>query len=451
MLTFIIDSSSAERTGRRRWSRRQIAARYAQWNPGKLPRWNARVLALMLGSMTWFALPACSETPIEITERLTRMIETERTREALVEINELLIESNRERSVPLNNDPVARVLKRSLDGSVVAWTQEDEFYFYMPDASGSVAFGGVILRDFALSYTGRYAVVLAEVENGCQPHIVSLARESVVGTDELPIGSCYELPAITDDGQFYFYPEKGGLVHLATGQGDDDYPGEAAPDHPPADLPAAKFPPKYPKVTNLFTIEQIGRRRLLIFHGSAGAYNLYYYPGHGQDVTLLTAPGKTLFARARLYSIFEGDTITASSENGLRATPAGNNDPAYGLGTSQAFAYAGGAGKRRLHGLRFTDPPQISQGIPARATQHLVFVRDREEFLILHRDHMSYWNPIRNQRSALPMVARGFVMYSGGLVYIDLLNRLYLRKEPFSGFEMELMRLREAASDEKDG
>ena len=80
----------------------------------------------------------------------------------------------------------------------------------------------------------------------------------------------------------------------------------------------------------------------------------------------------------------------------------------------------------------------------------MVFVRDRREFLILHRDHMSYWDPIRNRKSDLPLVARGFVLYSGGLVYIDLLNRVYLRKKPFSPFEIDLMRLRKQASPESE-
>lgn len=77
----------------------------------------------------------------------------------------------------------------------------------------------------------------------------------------------------------------------------------------------------------------------------------------------------------------------------------------------------------------------------------MVFIRDRRAFLTLQREKMFYWNPLRNTRRELPLVARGFELYSGGLVYIDLLNRLYLRREPFSHFEMELMQLREKAAE----
>ncbi|MEQ9363750.1 MAG: hypothetical protein RIF32_05880, partial [Leptospirales bacterium] len=373
----------------------------------------------------------------------------------LTEINELLILNNRELSTPLNEDATARVLKRSLDGSVAAWTQADEFHFHRADASGSVDFDGANPRDFTLSYSGKFAVVLTETETGCRPFVVSLSRESVLETPELPDGSCYEAPVVTDDGRYYYYPEKGGLrlIDLAGDPGDQS----AQPEEAPEDLPAKKFPPKYKKITNQFSIEQINARGLLIFHGSAGAYNLYYYPGVGSKLSEVKPAGKDMIARPRLYSVFEGDTIASSDDPELSEEDDGHetgdaepaapaNDGAYGLDTVQAFVYVGGAGKRRLHGLRFSSPPKINAGMPARVTQHLSFVRDRREFLILHQDHMSYWDPLRNKKSALPLVARGFVLYSGGLVYIDLLNRLYLRKQPFSPFELELMRLRKRAT-----
>lgn len=412
----------------------------------------ALVLLTLFGTII-----GCGETPAETRARLAGMIAENQNEAVLAEINELLIENNRKLSAPLNEDSVPRILKRSLDGSIAAWTQAGEFHFHAADSSGSVDFDDAALRDFTLSYSGRFAVVLTEIEKGCRPFVVSLSRESILDDVQLPDGSCYEAPAVTDDGRYYFYPSDGGIkfIDLAGGSVDSDS-GDAV-EGGPENLSAKKFPPKYKKITNMFTIAQINQRGLLIFHGSAGAYNLYYYPGSGSTVTAIKAAGKEMIARPRLYSVFEGDTISTAdaldsaedgpgSESGQVRSPEQAPGNSYGLDTAQAFVYAGGAGKRKLYGLRFASPPKIKTGIPARVTQHLAFVRDRQEFLILHRDHMSYWDPIRNKKSELPLVARGFVLYSGGLVYIDLLNRVYLRKKPFSPFELELMRLRKQAS-----
>ena len=406
------------------------------------------VLALSLMAVT----VGCGETPAETLKRLTDMIAANQRAEVLQEINELLIENNRELSTPLNEESTPRVLKRSLDGSVAAWTQADEFYFYTSDSPESVNFDDAELRDFSLSYTGKFAVVLAETEQGCQPYVVSLARESILDR-KLPTVSCYEVPVVTDLGRYFFYPDKGGLKCV-------DLQPEAGPPEDPAlglpqNLPSKNFPPKYKKITNMFSLEQINQRGLLIFFGTAGAYNLYYYSGSGSSVTIIKPPGSDQFARPRVYSVFEGDTINASADDKAGAESESHPTPekpnnAYGLDTAQGFVYSGGAGKRKLHGVRFDDPPRVQTGFTAAATQHMVFVRDRREFLILHRDHMSYWDPIRNRKSDLPLVARGFVLYSGGLVYIDLLNRVYLRKKPFSPFEIDLMRLRKQASPESE-
>ncbi|MCR9143812.1 MAG: hypothetical protein NXI24_16315 [bacterium] len=418
----------------------------------RLQRLVGTTALLLIGSAAIFT--GCGETPAETRARLERLIAENQNEAVLAEINELLIENNRELSTPLNEETAPRILKRSLDGSVAAWTQSGEFHFHRADASGSVDLGDANLREFTLSYSGRYAVVLAELEKGCRPFVVSLGGEAILETPDLPDGSCYEAPVVTDDGRFFFYPEKGGVrfieIQSAAAAGEDAQTGEAP--GAPENLSSKKFPPKYKKITNQFSIEQINRRGLLIFHGSAGAYNLYFYSGSGSSVSQVKPGGKGMIARARLYSVFEGDTIASEDDPELSETDGDGNEErapaggAYGLDTVQAFVYAGGAGKRRLHGLRFSNPPKFQQGLPARVTQHLTFVRDRREFLILHRDHMSYWDPLRNKKSALPLVARGFVLYSGGLVYIDLLNRLYLRKQPFSPFELELMRLRKKAT-----
>lgn len=435
----------------RRRARRAARSRPANFVPA------AAALLVLAGLIS-----GCGETPEETRARLTQMIAENQNEAVLAEINELLIENNRELSTPLNEDSTPRVLKRSLDGSVAAWTQADEFHFHRADASGSVDFDDATPRDFTLSYGGQFAVVLVELENGCRPFVVSLRRERILDRDDLPDGSCYEAPVVSDDGRFYYYAEKGGVRVVDLDPSAESAGGQAdsgdLPEDLPEDLPAKKFPPKYKKITNQFFLNQVNERGLLIFHGSAGAYNLYHYSGSGSSLTRLKPSGKDMIARPRLYSVFEGDTISGNpaankaAENGendsgdISDAPARTRDDPYGLDTAQAFVYAGGAGKRRLHGLRFADQPKFNRGFSARVTQHLSFVRDRREFLILHKDHMSYWDPIRNKKAALPLVARGFVQYSGGLVYIDLLNRLYLRKQPFSPFEMELMRLRQEAS-----
>lgn len=395
---------------------------------------------------------SCGETAAETLTRLEAMIAGEAagaqsTAEALAEINELLLEKNRELSEPLGESAVPRILKRSLNGGVVAWSERERFFFRTPEGLGSLEPGNNEIRDFNLSYSGRYAVVLLETATGCQPTVVSIEDKRMLaapGNRKLPEASCYELPAVTDDGSTYIHAAKGGLNLLPLQTNSD---GSV-----PADgrLAAKYFPAKYKKITNSFSLMQMNERGLLIFHGGAGAYRMYHYAGTGATVTGVTVPGKAMVARPILYSVFEGDTLTISDES-LAEAAAGEANSArppnktYALDTAQAFVYAGGAGRRRLHGVRFDSPPRVFPGLPARVSQQLAFVRDRAEFLTLFRDHMSYWDPVRNRKAPLPLVARDFVLYSGGLVYVDLLDRLYLRREPFSRFEMELMRLRDAA------
>ena len=392
-----------------------------------------RLTLVMFLLMTAGLLPLrCLESPEETIERLSLWIASGREQEALEEIDELLSETNNESSIPIDEDSAMRLLGRSIDGSRVAWISQARFYFRGSDSEGYVNIGEEPIA-FNLSYSGRFATVIRRENGSCQALFVDLNESEII---DLPTENermevrCNEIPAITDDGRYIYFARDGGLRRLVlneTGLADSDRG---------RDLPSGRFRPKYRLTANRFVVHQVGERGLIIFFGTAGYYQGYYYSGSGTDVQAMSQP----CASPQLVLVFDGDTITEEAN----PEQAGRPDPEVDF--ADAFVYVGGAGRRKLHSLRWTNSFAMGSGMNARAATHMIYLRDRRQFIVLDDDRMYYWDAQTNRRSSLPLLARQFELYNGGLVYVDLLNRLYLRRAPFSRMELDLVRLREEAN-----
>ncbi|MCB1327441.1 MAG: hypothetical protein H7A21_10755 [Spirochaetales bacterium] len=378
----------------------------------------------------------CLESPEETIERLSLWIASGREQEALEEIDELLAETNNESSIPIDEDSVMRLLGRSIDGSRVAWISEGRFYFRGSDSEGYVNIGEEPV-DFNLSYSGRFATVIRRENGNCQALFVDLNQSEII---DLPTENerlevrCNEVPAITDDGRYIYFARDGGVRHLALNE-----TGLAESDRV-RDLPSGRFRPKYRLTANRFVLHQVGDRGLIIFFGTAGYYQGYYYAGMGTDLQAMSQP----CASPELVLVFDGDTVTEEAN----PEQAGRPDPEVDF--ADAFVFVGGAGRRKLHSLRWTNSFAMGSGINARTATHLIYLRDRRQFIVLGDNRMFYWDAQTNRRSSLPLLARQFELYNGGLVYVDLLNRLYLRRAPFSRLELDLVRLREEANAARD-
>lgn len=405
--------------------------------------------ALLLGALLAGAV-GCSETPAEKLERLRGLVAEDRTDEALEEINRLLTETNKELSTPLNEERVQRSLKQSLDGRAVAWVQQQEIRYRDAQQTDRVLELPAPARDFNLSSSGSFAVAHLERadEDSCTPVVADFRAGRILRPEievDLP---CYQTPAVAEDGQFLYYADKNRL-HILRLQPDASPPGA---ENVPEKLPALK--PKYDKLSNRMALYQAGQRGLLIFFGAAGYYDLYHYPGSGDDIERI----ETDVARPRLYSVFTGqsmadplnpeeDEAAGESIEGATAKPVqtqGELSPEERrLARAEAFFFSGGAGRWDLRPLRYSGKPEADKGIRTRPRKQMIFVRDRGEFLTLRGERMYYWDPLENQARLLPLLARQFELFEGGLVYVDLLDRVYLRSAPFSELEIELAQLRE--------
>lgn len=407
----------------------------------------------------------CSKTPEERLADLALRIKKGEREESLQEIRALLAESNRQHSITLEGSSEKRYLGVSPDGSRIAWIQSNKLYYREAEQKGPIELPGNV-RGFNLSWSGRYAVAVLQsgdqAQEGCQPVVLFLDNAELLD-QKLPTVDCQHRPAITDNGRYLYYKKAKGISYYPVSQSkavDSDSLADL-----PEELSAKKFPVRYKKVPQRFVLHQIGRRGLLIFHGNFGYYKLYFYPGSGKK---LKKRG-TVFSRPVLYHSYDSwnallkgsglnrgrggrsrakEDPVATGGEAIQAKELAKADSGYGsgYGSDQAFAYGGGAGKWRLYPLRLKGGLALGRSIEGdMVADNLAFLRDQNQFLLLSQDQLYYWSPLTNRRIALPLAARFFEFYNGGLVYVDLLNRMYLREAPFSAFEMKLMQLQAKA------
>lgn len=386
----------------------------------------AMLRALVVVLLSTVGLAACRESAEEKLARLEAMGRGADREDALEEISSLLTEKNKELSEPIDEDNVDRILKQSADGKTIAWAQDDDLYVREADRVRHIDLDAPI-SDFTLSGNGRFAAALTAAESECKPVVIDVIERRTREIEAGPV-ACFRTPAISGDGALLFLPEKNGLrlMELESGQS--------------RQIPASKTPAKFRNLSNLYAITTIGERSALVFFGAAGYYDLYYYSGDGGDLKRLLQN----VARPRFFPSTDGVRLESAEE--LPSTAV--TEDRLNLAKADGFVYSGGAGRWQLHPLQLGDEPRLGRALPAPAFQQLVFVRNRGEFLIHSRERLYYWNPYSRKKRALPLAARRFEMGAEGLIYVDLLNRLYLRRAPFSELEIQLTQLRESISAE---
>ena len=388
-------------------------------------------------------LLACSETKQEILARLARTIaentenkgQSKEIDAAREEIAQRFIEENRKHSVQLAESEPNRLIKISLDGSTLIWVQEGYLYYVQNERQWKLGLDleGDLL-DMNPSWNGDYLVLFVRPELGkkkknrkCQPKILSLVKRKFLEYD-LPKLKCSNTPAINDKGNTLFYAAKGELRRFPL----DNLSFQQALSQS-ITFSAKHFTKKYKKVKNRFVLYQAAPQAVLIFFGNVGYYNMYYYNGQTEDKL---DKSNIVFSSARLYPSFR-----LGLQNKMNVGMQTQEKKRLGLYEARAFAYSGGAGKRKLHALHFGEELKVGEGFQAQVFSQLIFLQEQGQFLSIQEQKLYFWDPVSVQRQRLPLSAKNLFLFRKGLIYVDLLGQLYLRQSLFSDFEMSLLDL----------
>ena len=404
---------------------------------------NRILLAVPLLGLGVSLLGACEKSQEEILAELSEKIRAGQTQEAASEIQALLADTNNSLSELFESRPKKGSLAVSLGGEVAAWLDGESIYYHTSDGVHSHEGEGVPVA-FRLSSGGRFMSATFRDSDGCHLQLIDTQEQDA---EDHPFrGSCDEPPVVSEDGSTLFAVEKSKIraIPLHNTKPESGLKMESATLRPslPEDIPLSVFQIKLKKFQPKLRLLQIGQRGWSAWYGRAGLYRLYFYPGSGSKV--LT--NKTVLSRPFFYTSYDGDTLPLLDTKQEAPKPQDSKASAkYEFEKAQAFVYSGGAGKRKLRALYFGEDLKMGAPFPSPIWDDLQFIRDREEFMALKKRHLYYWNPISRKKQLLPLLAREFLLFDGGLLYVDLMGRLYLRKAPFSDFELKLVELRKQA------
>ena len=381
----------------------------------------------------------CFESEKQILLRLSKIIGQVKQEEvnldgAKQEITKLLIETNQGYSTLTAKANSKRIIKSNLAGQHLFWIQSGRLY-YFKDGNKAYFDIGVNKKIVQLnpSWNGHYTVILVKGEKGCSAKIASI-REKRLFSYQLPSLSekgCNDTPVVTDDGTTYFYVKNRELKKLSLKSGKFK------------ERKIYKFSLKnikYKKINNRFVLHQVGHRNIAIFWGNAGYYRLYYYNGVTGKIKL----HPKVFSSYRLYTVrknWKSKDKAGEPKQISSAKKRNAKKRKLGFYNASAYAYSGGAGKLRLHSLRFGDKLSVRTGFKTEMMTDLVFLKEQGAFLILKEERLYYWDPIDNNKQRLPLSAKKIYLFKDGLAYVDLFNRLYFRSTPFSDFEISLIDL----------
>lgn len=351
------------------------------------------------------------------------------------EIEQRLRTLHKKKSKLLSKYYSKRILRPSWDGSTLIWQEGKKFYYRRQNMQTSFELDSKSeVLDLNPSWSGTYVVTLMRTSSKkskkkkCQARVVSLKTERILKQTPPEI-NCDHIPAISDDGNILYHANgKGGLTR---------FPILASPtiledieSNKTNDLSKKNFSFKYKHISDRFVLYPIGQQSLLVFHGNAGYYRMYFFRGAGKEKIKRY---KEVFASPRLY--------TASAF----ATPLSESIPSLGrqlgLYSANAFVYSGSAGKLKLHALHYDGSLLLNKGMDANVVDNLAFLQDLDAFLMVKEGNLYTWDPLSKQKRLIPLDMKYFVLMNEGITYTDKDDNLYLRRKSFSEFELTLMRL----------
>ena len=389
----------------------------------------------------------CGENQEETRLLLEQELQTERADSARQKIETLLSESNRDRSTPLSDKRHKnRTLGISPDGDTLFWREEARLFFYVVGSQDNFRLDlpGIPTK-IKLSYGGRYGLAVFEETTAagktpvCRLLPLSLYPNPRALEESLVVTACESEPAITDRGVVY-YVRKGALMHQQsvlekTGA---QILNTAGPDM----VPAKSFPAKYAKIKSTFVIHDIPGGDLLIFHGSAGFYRLYHYPGKGPAVKRI-AEG---IARSALYPVSHSLALRPPPPPAPGEKPPEAKPPEAGFrlkepGTPAFYVYGGAAGRYVFRRIDLGTRIKIDKGFKLKPLTDPVYLQREKAFLIRRGNQICLWAQGK-KLEYLPLESGNIQAFNGGLAYEDAEGRLLLRRVAFTHHEQELLGLK---------
>ncbi|MCB1305577.1 MAG: hypothetical protein KDK37_14920 [Leptospiraceae bacterium] len=378
------------------------------------------ILAICLSGLTFLQ---CSETPEETILRLQKQMQEGKYEQTETEILELEHEISDESSVVLSEKNTARLYAVSLDHTAFTWYENGKLFYRTLGITKELSLPDAPVR-LLLSYSGKTA--LAEYhdrpgsDGNCSYDYIHIIQGKV--HPDILSTNCENTPAITDTGDRIYYSDGKALYFKDT---EKDGSALAAP--------ASVFKEKFKKVENRFHIASLPNGAIWIFYGEAGYYNLYYYSGKGQPTVFMEGVASPILYGSVQRDFLKDDTEKINPESLFAGDPA-------------VFLYTGAAGNYKLQMIHLPDRkgPIFDVGI----REDMFYVAEKEQFLLVRNDHLSYLNPTNRKYSRLPMEASRIFVYSEGIAYVNPKGKLLLRSRGFSNFEKKLFELKEELASE---
>ncbi len=410
-------------------------------------RWLLILLKLIAVAGISLSLFSCEPNYPEEIQLIHKKISSGEKKEALRKAKELFSSLEEKYFIALDTDRKNRQIQRSLDGSTVAWTQDETLFIRSINEEGDFETKSLDIEftaeEIKLSTTGKLALVAryipvklaTEISSGkdssktkkslpppdCEFQVFAPAT----GVDSIYSGQiqeCLGFPAVSEDGKWLYYVTSKGLHRTTI---DQEHFGLSQKITGEMIASLSTFKPKYSKLKNKFTILDFPENQLIIFHGAAGYYKMYFTDTSTTSINKMSG----FYSKPSLMT------------TAYQLTPEKDADDNIILKQPEkitTYVYRGTTGKYELAELYGQKPPKHGKDFDAPPLMNPQYIHTKKAFLTSVEGTMSLWDPTGESHGTLPMYCRHFFAYQEGILCERENFGLYLRIEPMMDTEKEL-------------
>ena len=300
----------------------------------------------------------------------------------------------------------ATEIKTSMYGNITGFADAKTFHFYHNKKWKKITIKQDIYN-WNFSYRGNYVILTHRNGKSCKAAVLDMDEARKINIQNITL-DCHTVPTVSDNARYIYFTHNNSLY----------YQNILSQELRRQIVSASFLKPKYPDIHNRFYIYPINRNGIAFFHGNAGVYQLYFYPGTHFAVTALSRVSK-LASKPKLFPLYHSNVSTKYS------------------------FYTGDASKLSLQEIIFTEKyynlDKTSPFIPAMDISHRANVNDT---LLLKNNAFYLYTRGKEKKQAtsyLYFSARNFATLGDTLVYQDLKNRIYTREISLSPIEQKLL------------
>ncbi len=372
-------------------------------------------------------LAGCAETEEQMVSRLDELQKKGQNSQVMSEIDSYLEKISTENSTVLAEPYASRILRRSGDGSTLAWSQDDDIFMLRSDGSEEIDLPDPV-ADMQLSFNGSFAAVVLKKDLGCEIIPVNLEQDSILHD---PVVSDCQSSAITDPaGKYMYFADSEGVHRIDLS--DEESKTQKL-------LAVKSFPARYAKVPGRLELSGLPDGSMLIFFGSAGFYRLFHYRPDENKLVYLDQG----FSRAEFYGTLANDPVAQNSAE-KKETPAAG-------GARAPVRYAGhiifgGSGRYGYRPVRTAPAAAVDGALWGGPASQIAFIQSRNIFYLSRKGMLTLWDPATGRYSPLPLPAAKFEIFAGGIVFEGRDRKLRRLQKDFSPAAMQLAALRSKAA-----